>query len=57
MFAFEKADAKDKYGGENIFQVTFGGRSLRFTAEMVYSSSFMSHEEADVKVAVEVNIY
>ena len=28
-FAFEKSDAKEKYGGENIFQGMMGGRSLR----------------------------
>ena len=27
--AFEKSDAQEKYGGENIFQAAVGGRSLR----------------------------
>ena len=26
---FEKSDAQEKYGGENIFQAAVGGRSLR----------------------------
>lgn len=43
-YAFEKSDAKDKYGGENIFSAMLGGRSLRFTAEMVYESSCISSE-------------
>ena len=28
-YAFEKSDAKEKYGGENVFNVALGGRSLR----------------------------
>ena len=28
-YAFEKSDAKEKYGGENVFSVVMGGRSLR----------------------------
>ena len=28
-YAFEKSDAKEKYGGENIFALVTGGRSLR----------------------------
>jgi tetratricopeptide (TPR) repeat protein len=32
--AFEKSDAKEKYGGENIFSAVTGGRSLRATAEV-----------------------
>lgn len=39
--AFEKSDAKVKYGGENVFQAMMGGRSLRVTGESVYSSSCM----------------
>ena len=41
-YAFEKNDAKEKYGEENVFSVAHGGRSLRFTAEIVYASSIMS---------------
>ncbi|KAG2493057.1 hypothetical protein HYH03_008720 [Edaphochlamys debaryana] len=40
---FDKEDAKEKWGGENIFRgMMSGGRSLRFTAEVVYGSSCMS---------------
>ncbi len=35
-YAFEKSDAQDKYGSENYFNAFFGGRSLRWTAEIVY---------------------
>ncbi|KXZ55029.1 hypothetical protein GPECTOR_3g190 [Gonium pectorale] len=41
-YAFEKADAKDKYGGENVFSAFMGGRSLRATAEVVYGTSCMA---------------
>lgn len=43
-FAFEKSDAQEKYGGENIFTAALpgGGRSLRFTAEAIYGSSCMA---------------
>ena len=38
-FVFEKADAQKKYGTENVFQAMMGGRSLRFTGELIYSTS------------------
>lgn len=41
-YAFEKADAKEKWGGENVFAVMFGGRSLRATAELVMGTSFLT---------------
>jgi hypothetical protein len=41
-FAFEKDDAKEKYGGENVFSAAMGGRSLRATAEFVYGTSCMA---------------
>lgn len=35
LYAFEKSDAKDEYGSENVFSAMSGtGRSLRFTAEV-----------------------
>ncbi|KAG2493986.1 hypothetical protein HYH03_007913 [Edaphochlamys debaryana] len=40
-YAFEKADAKEKYGGENVFSMFTGGRSLRATGEQVYGTSCM----------------
>jgi hypothetical protein len=44
-FAFEKEDAKEKWGGENVFSVFMGGRSLRTTGEVVYGSSIGSLSE------------
>ena len=39
-YAFEKSDAADKYGREDIFSARLlGGRSLRATAERIYGSS------------------
>jgi len=36
-YAFEKSDAQEKYGSENVFAALMkGGRSLRHTAEMIY---------------------
>lgn len=46
-YAFEKSDAKDKWGGENVFAAMLGGRSLRATAEAVLGSSCMSGAEQD----------
>lgn len=44
-YAFEKSDAQDKYGGENVFSVATGGRSLRYTAERVYGHGMSAMEE------------
>ena len=41
-YAFEKSDAQEKYGSENVFAAMTGGRSLRFTAEAIYGTSTMS---------------
>jgi hypothetical protein len=38
-YAFEKSDAKERWGGENVFSAMSGGRSLRYTAEMVYGKA------------------
>ena len=46
-FAFEKSDAGDKYGRENIFSGLMGGRSLRFTAEIIYGSSAVGGDYND----------
>lgn len=44
-YAFEKSDARDKWGGENVFSTR---PSLRRTAEAIYDSSCMNpHEEAN----------
>ncbi|KAJ3276707.1 hypothetical protein HK104_003607 [Borealophlyctis nickersoniae] len=55
-FAFEKSDAQEKYGSENVFAVVQGGRSLRFTGEAVYASGVMEHDqsEAYTRIAEEV---
>ena len=44
-YAFEKSDAQEKYGAENVFMGALGGRSLRLTAEIVYESSCMFGSE------------
>ena len=38
IFAFEKSDAKERWGNENYFEAEMGGRSLRYTAEKIYKS-------------------
>jgi len=37
-YAFEKSDAQEKYGVENIFALVTGGGPLRYTGEMIYGS-------------------
>lgn len=39
VFAFEKSDAQERWGSENVFSAMMGGRSLRFTAEKIYGSN------------------
>ena len=46
-YAFEKSDAKERWGGENVFAAQMGGRSLRCTAEHVYKSSCMDQSTSD----------
>jgi hypothetical protein len=51
--AFGKEDAKRVYGRENVFTVMSGGRSLRFTAEMIYDSGVQGPtDKAPVHVAM-----
>jgi len=45
-YAFEKEDATEKWGGENVFSAMMGGRSLRFTAEQIYGSSIQAMEDS-----------
>ena len=45
-YAFEKSDAQEKWGGENVFQAMMGGRSLRFTGEQIYGSGIQSMEDS-----------
>jgi hypothetical protein len=56
--SFEKSDAQEKYGGENVFGAAMGGRSLRFTAEQVYGTNVydgnsVSEENKSVKDSVD----
>jgi hypothetical protein len=58
IYAFEKSDAQEKYGGENVFDAAMGGRSLRFTAEQVYGTNVydgntVSEENKSVKESVD----
>ena len=45
MFAFEKSDAQERWGSENVFAAMMGGRSLRYTASVVYGRGPMFGEE------------
>lgn len=45
-YAFEKSDAQERWGGENVFAVQMGGRSLRFTAEHVYGTGCMDQNKS-----------
>jgi hypothetical protein len=50
IFAFEKRDAHVRWGRENVFHATMGGRSLRYTGEIIYSMSVQSqyvHESTE----------
>jgi hypothetical protein len=46
-YAFEKSDAQTKYKGENVFAAMTGGRSLRYTGEVVYGSPCNSYDASD----------
>lgn len=46
-FAFEKSDASEKYGTENIFVASLGGRSLRFTSSIIYGYSHCDQGSKD----------
>jgi hypothetical protein len=56
MYAFEKSDAKEKYGGENVFAVMTGGRSLRATAEMVYATGVQESSKSDIYRTTEKDV-
>lgn len=47
-YAFEKSDAKEKYGSENWFQAVLGGRSLRYTGERIYGTSISADEVSEL---------
>ena len=42
-YAFEKSDAKERWGGENVFSTLMGRPSLRLTAEHVYGIAMGSY--------------
>jgi hypothetical protein len=44
-FAFEKSDAQERWGSENVFSAAMGGRSLRYTGELIYGSSMMAQKK------------
>jgi hypothetical protein len=49
-YAFEKSDAQERWGSENVFAAFTGGRSLRHMGEIVYGAS--AHDnEADLLAA------
>jgi hypothetical protein len=54
----KQRDAIDKYGGENVFDASSGGRSLRYTAEHVYGTSVgnpaFSRDAAYVRIKAEI---
>lgn len=56
-YAFEKEDAKDKWGRENIFSAMLGGRSLRFTGEVVYGYSCVYGSASSEDAAAHNEVY
>ncbi|KNE64928.1 hypothetical protein AMAG_10593 [Allomyces macrogynus ATCC 38327] len=48
VFAFEKSDAAEKYGSENVFAELLGGRSLRATGIAIYGFWFSDYEPSTV---------
>ena len=46
VFAFEKSDAKERWGSENYFEAEMGGRSLRYTAEKIYKSGVQQQDNS-----------
>lgn len=55
-YAFEKSDAKEKYGGENVFSAFTGGRSLRSTGEIIFNSSVTSHGMSEIHARVDKEV-
>ncbi len=37
-YGFEKSDAQERWGNENVFMGALGGRSLRYTGSVVYGT-------------------
>jgi len=47
-YGFEKSDAKEKYGSENWFNAAMGGRSLRYTGELIYGTTCTSGDFSEL---------
>ena len=57
-FAFDKSEAQARWGGENVFAALMGnGRSLRYTAEMVYGTSCQQQSSVEERDAAEDSIF
>lgn len=46
-FAFEKSDAQERWGSENVFEGAMGGRSLRYTGTQIYRSEITDIDSAE----------
>ena len=55
-YAFEKSDAKERWGGENVFAATMGGRSLRYTGEQIYVRSVQDPERSTQHIDAERDV-
>jgi len=53
-YAFEKSDAQERWGGENVFSAAMGGRSLRFTGTKVHGRGVSEGEEAKDSLEQEI---
>ena len=54
-FAFEKEDAKDKWGQENVFAAALRGRSLRYTAIQIYGSEGPARGDPQSRECTEIH--
>jgi hypothetical protein len=52
-FAFEKSDAQERWGSENVFAAQMGGRSLRHTAMEVYGCGAQEGHSDELSDAME----
>lgn len=55
-FAFEKSNAKERWGYENYFDAEMGGRSLRYTAEKIYKSNVQQQGNSLEHSRVQCNV-
>jgi len=56
VFAFEKSDARERWGGENVFAAMSGGRSLRYTAEAIYGTGVQDDSDSPQAEAAMVTV-